>query len=545
MANINTELEQIRKAVYGREVRGSIANAIELINKEQVDTNTAQANLESKFNQLIINAGNSNAEVVASRIKADGTQFDTLSKRLDKGDEVHDTLSSEVVSARTDSKKTHKNLKARLDNFDLKLETKANKNIWGYNQVVLPFTFPKEFNWTNTLPNIKIKGGQCLHDIDVSKYEIKGKTYYVDIKTGSGSNDGLTPGTPLPNIQVAINKGDAETIIVGSGWYEHTHGYMATGILIDNTKKPLTIKAKGDGDVYISANSYNLSFALENGYSNVYSAVRTGIGRVIDTKYKDDDGEFLELTKVSSISQVESTVNSYYTDNSKVYIHTKDSRKADNDIKCLFNNIYTLQFHKDLYLEGIKIIGGKSALKGGSGAKLYAKNCEFKFSTLENGLSINSSFGVIQNCKANNNYLDGFNYNRGEIIEADCQALRNGILGIGLADVQNGSTQHNGGKIIRINCKYGFNKGSNLGDNHANTQSVNLNIVSHGSRSETEQYNSNFTAHTNSTVWLFNCVSFSSKIDFLAEEGATLYCNSNTIHYSNLKSEGTGKIICN
>lgn len=124
MANINTELEQIRKAVYGREVRGSIANAIELINKEQISTSTAQANLDSKFEQLIINAGNSNAEVVAARIKADGTKFDTLSKRLDKGDELHNTLNNEVVGARTDSKNiVHKNLKARLDNFDSQLDT--------------------------------------------------------------------------------------------------------------------------------------------------------------------------------------------------------------------------------------------------------------------------------------------------------------------------------------------------------------------------------------------------------------------------------------
>lgn len=131
MANINTELEQIRKAVYGREVRGSIANAIELINKEQVNTSTAQTNLDSKFNQLIINAGNSNAEVVASRVKADGTQFDTLSKRLDKGDEAHDTLNNEVISSRTDSKNVvHKNLKARLDEFDLELDAIELQQDW-------------------------------------------------------------------------------------------------------------------------------------------------------------------------------------------------------------------------------------------------------------------------------------------------------------------------------------------------------------------------------------------------------------------------------
>lgn len=127
MANINTELEQIRKAIYGREVRGSIANAIELINKEQINTNTAQTNLDNKFNQLIINAGNSNAEVVASRVKADGTQFDTLGKRLDKGDELHNTLNNEVIGARTDSKNVvHKNLKARLDSFDSELDSKVS-----------------------------------------------------------------------------------------------------------------------------------------------------------------------------------------------------------------------------------------------------------------------------------------------------------------------------------------------------------------------------------------------------------------------------------
>ena len=103
MANINTELEQIRKAVYGREVRGSIANAIELINKEQINTNTAQTNLDSKFNQLIINAGNSNAEVVAARVKADGTQFNTLGKRLDGIDSQLDTNTKQMINKRVEN----------------------------------------------------------------------------------------------------------------------------------------------------------------------------------------------------------------------------------------------------------------------------------------------------------------------------------------------------------------------------------------------------------------------------------------------------------
>ena len=512
MANILTYLNNIKNALYGRDVRGSIHDGIKAINDEVESTTTKQKVLDSTFKQLIINAGNSNAEIVDARVQSDGTAYEKL------GD--------------------------RLNSVDSQIKDKANQNIWGYNQVVLPYTFQREFLWSNILPSIKLKGnGQCIHSINVKDYEIKGKTYYVDIKTGLGDNDGLTPETALSNIQSAIDKGDAQTIIVGSGWYEHNHGYAGTGIIIDSSKPTLSIKAKGDGDVYISANSYNLSFALESGYSYVYSATRSGVGRVIDIKYKDNDSEFLELTNVSSIAEVENRANSYFTDNVKVYIHTKDNRSPDNNIKCLFNTIYPLQFHKDLYLEGINLTGGKSPLKGGSGAKLYVKDCEFKFSTLENGVSINSSFSVLQNCIANNNYLDGFNYNGGNIIEIDCKAFRNGIVGIGLADTQNGSTQHSGGKIIRINCEYAYNKGSNLGDNHTNTQSVNFNIISHESRSESERYNSNFTAHTNSNVWLINCVSYGSKRDFLAEEGAKLYYNSDTINYYNFAIEGSGSIV--
>lgn len=118
MANIQHWLEQIRRAIYGREVRSSIADAIEAINKEQ-------SYLDGAFDQLIINAGNSNAEVVAARVKADGTQFNTLGQRLDKNDEDFDLLNKEVIEARTDKAGIdHGRLKTRLDVVDEELEKK-------------------------------------------------------------------------------------------------------------------------------------------------------------------------------------------------------------------------------------------------------------------------------------------------------------------------------------------------------------------------------------------------------------------------------------
>ena len=128
MANIQHWLDQIRRAIYGREVRSSIADSIEAINKEQ-------SYLDGAFDQLIINAGNSNAEVVAARVKEDGTPFNTLGERLNKNDDdllnlknSFDEVNKEVIEARTDKDGVdHGRLKDRLNNIDEQLEHIENK----------------------------------------------------------------------------------------------------------------------------------------------------------------------------------------------------------------------------------------------------------------------------------------------------------------------------------------------------------------------------------------------------------------------------------
>jgi len=67
MADITTKVTAIRAAILGEEVRESIASGIESINTE-VESNTAkQDNLEVVFNDLVINAGSENAEIVLAR----------------------------------------------------------------------------------------------------------------------------------------------------------------------------------------------------------------------------------------------------------------------------------------------------------------------------------------------------------------------------------------------------------------------------------------------------------------------------------------------
>ena len=73
MAKLDSLINKIRTAIYGKDVRSSIADSIEAMNIENQETSDKVHCLGNTFNNLIIDAGNSNAEIVAARTKADET----------------------------------------------------------------------------------------------------------------------------------------------------------------------------------------------------------------------------------------------------------------------------------------------------------------------------------------------------------------------------------------------------------------------------------------------------------------------------------------
>ena len=97
MANIQNELNNIKNATFGKEVRGSIHDGIDAINKEVESTTGKQVDLESTFDQLVINAGNSNAEIVDARVKADGTSYTKLGDRLDAVDSQLEHIENNIT----------------------------------------------------------------------------------------------------------------------------------------------------------------------------------------------------------------------------------------------------------------------------------------------------------------------------------------------------------------------------------------------------------------------------------------------------------------
>ena len=169
MANIKTHLNNIKGALYGKDVRGSIHDGIDAINKEVENTTGRQVDLENTFDQLVINAGNSNAEIVDARVKNDGTSYSKLGDRLDGIDSqlAHNSI---------------KTLSTKL--FDSLQETIAKAKEMGISKVFVDRDFDEEISLQsditlisngNRIKRIKAQGTRS----DFINYSTIGDNYVI------------------------------------------------------------------------------------------------------------------------------------------------------------------------------------------------------------------------------------------------------------------------------------------------------------------------------------------------------------------------------
>src|SRR5690606_36392113 len=87
MADIKKELNDIKNAVYGREVRGSIHDGIKKINDEVENITDRQDSVEAQFQSVLDETTGKDVisapEITAARVGADDTNHPNLKKRLD------------------------------------------------------------------------------------------------------------------------------------------------------------------------------------------------------------------------------------------------------------------------------------------------------------------------------------------------------------------------------------------------------------------------------------------------------------------------------
>src|SRR5699024_8253611 len=117
MADIKNQVNKIRNAIYGKEVRGSLADGLEAVNKETEDATEISVNVErrqdsveSQFDDLLSERSEDkkvdNEETIAARTNREtGENHKTLGNRLDKEygqikskvDKNHDEVTSQLA----------------------------------------------------------------------------------------------------------------------------------------------------------------------------------------------------------------------------------------------------------------------------------------------------------------------------------------------------------------------------------------------------------------------------------------------------------------
>ena len=515
---------------FKQAVDTAIAKSVEMENTFK----TNEANRQSEFDENeTTRQGNEDARIEAeqqreetvAKIESRQTfvenQFNAINQELTDKDVIS---APEIIAARNGEDtlkvrldKEHQNVTAQLAQTSTELNNLPFQSAM-YNKIPTSnkkVAFPKGFTWTNAPINIfKTDKGEITTDFDAAdhKPDTTGtQTYYVSL-SGSNSNDGLSEATPFRRVSDALIKADCGEIIVSGGFYPRGQAWAGF-----SPARNMIIRAKTGEKVVFSA-SNDLVWTLSNGYTNVYQASRTTVNDVFDARFVNRFGDYAELTKVNSIAEVESTQGSWYTDGTIIYVHTYDGRPADSYIQAYLNtNNAIITTGNHFYIEGIDFEGGNSNIRidGTDPAmKVVMKDCRFKYTKLLNCVSAYGAEVYMQDCDSSYGNQDGFNYHikNGvpcKVIEVNCKSHRNGRDG---ADQNNGSTNHDGGKTIRVNGEYFENHGPNVIDVNEGSESWNLGVVSHNSTATSGISNSNFK---NSNVgkgkmWLDSCIAYGS-----------------------------------
>lgn len=317
------------------------------------------------------------------------------------------------------------------------------------------------------------------YDVSESKRDV-GTVYYVDFENGNNSADGLTPQTPFKTYAYAMSRTDVGEVKLKGG----TH--FRYNAALPAVNKNVNITSYDGVAKLIAANA--LEWTKTSGYTNVYEASQSSVEKVLDLTQSDGEA-YKEYRKVGAFSSVDSTENTWYTLNGKVYIHAKSKPKYDEVVALFPNqNILTTNDITYFYLEGIEVIGGQRPVRVvADNVKFFNKRCKFihGLQINANGLEIVGGVSSIsQETYGARNPMDGFNYHIGAnghlpyFIEIDCYGIENGeFKGTSGNRSDNGSTAHDGIKGIRLNGFYGNNDGGNIADVNAGTETWNLNCV--------------------------------------------------------------------
>lgn len=135
MADIKKELNDIKNAVYGREVRGSIHDGIKKINDEVENTTDRQDSVEAQFQSVLDEMTEKDVtsapEILAARVGADNTNYPNLKERLDTEHNQFSSQLAEIEQKKADKTEVNQLADEKADKAALALvaQSKRDKDV--------------------------------------------------------------------------------------------------------------------------------------------------------------------------------------------------------------------------------------------------------------------------------------------------------------------------------------------------------------------------------------------------------------------------------
>lgn len=440
MANIDKELNQIKNAIYGKEVRGSIHDGIDKINKETehatdksqeaidvtnniIDESFDHSVIESNFEQRLDNEIN-NLQPEWTRFKDETTQ------------QLAETAS-----------KTYADF--------INEKTNLNSHVrYGY------LWFPEEFTKELPFKLLRDRSGVIRHDFKIDSLKI-GKGLYVNENIGDDTSGDGSEESPYRSLHKAIreaNVGTDDNYVIYVTSHLLSRNYAASAAEV---KKNIQIRPKNaENEIVIANSEYRTAFSwVKDG--NAYKAKRSGVMNVNDLGERDIYNLPAEYKKVDSVAEVKAERSTWYTDGVDVWVRRFDDTKPNGDVLLLLASSridWTLE-NSDLSFVNcvfLKVSAPQQSINGfrvtGTGnSRLFLFDTVVKYGT-SNGIAlVNVKESYLFNCATHSNGKDGFNYHGDGsefVFEYNCESFNNGTLeGNG---TYNATTAHDGMTILRI-----------------------------------------------------------------------------------------------
>lgn len=324
--------------------------------------------------------------------------------------------------------------------------------------------------------------GFITDDIDLTQYETT-NLIHVNRDTGNDSTGDGSSANPYKTIHQALT---AINSLGGNRWKIvcHTYRFFRDEFYAEvqsNTTYTMTKDVIIEPDdltkqILVAPDQADLVWTSQGG--GVFKTTRSNIYTIYNLVQKDVWGCPKELTKVNSLSACQQQYESYYVSGSDVYIHCNGGATPTTSTYCMPLKLSVCKFriHNNRFLRlrnitflpyyDLSFTNESSDYENG----LICENVNIFGMSDSNGFTVDNVKTVYMfNCTTTKNYLDGFNYHytsmnptNAIVYENNCKSYYNGFDYD--RNICNGSTIHEGGRIIRANCVYQDTHGPAVAD---------------------------------------------------------------------------------